>query len=287
MGKLIVAIVLHNSGNRCNELIAAIATYNSAAQTKYTLKQFPSQRYWQANDPVILLAGEAAKASVRHGEDGRLRSDKRLDCHLLSATLDLQTLPQATITLVLNRINNLAPEAGKEAIGFNGWTQQPWSPFLMEWAVQVFPCRHDAKADDDPQVILDNYGLEFNAIDLSLKPGQESNFVESANTYSGISILTPSAGLILQERLTTYLNEQLLPLYYSGNGIAENQQTEEYLSQNFGAIASWYRSQSEIVAKSEIEKAQDPIWVALYAYEQMQTLEFQAQAIGGFNDRRV
>jgi len=267
-----------------NELIAAIATYNSTAQTEYTLKQFPSQRYWQANDPVILLEGEAAKASVRHGEDGRLRSDKRLDCHLLSATLDLQTLPQATITLLQNQINNLAAEAGEEAIGFNRWTQQPWSPFLMEWAVQVFPCRHDANADYDPQVILDNYCLKSNAIDLSLKPRQESNFVESANTYTGISILTPSAGLILQERLTTYLNEQLLPLYYSGNGIAETQQTEEYLSQNFEAIASWYRSQSEIVAKSEIEKAQDPIWVALYAYEQMQTLEFQAQAIGGFND---
>ena len=274
----------HRLATAINELIAAIATYNSTAQTQYSLKQFPSQRYWQANDPVILLAGEAAKASVRHGQDGRLRSDKRLDCHLLSATLDLQTLPQATITLVQNQINNLAPEAGEEAIGFNRWTQQPWSPFLMEWAVQVFPCSHDANADYDPQVILDNYGLEFNAIDLTLKPGHDSNFVESANTYSGISILTPSAGLILQERLTAYLKEQLLPLYYSGNGIAEQQQTEDYLSQNFGAIADWYRSQSDIAAKSEIEKAQDPIWVALSAYEQMQTLECQAQAIAGFND---
>ncbi|MEH2005261.1 hypothetical protein [Nostoc sp.] len=267
-----------------NELIGAIATYNKTAQTQYTLKQFPSQRYWQANDPVILLAGDAAKASVRHGEDGRLRSDKRLDCHLLSATLDLRTLPESTLTLLQNQINNLAAKAGEEAIGFNRWTQQPWSPFLMEWAVQIFPCRHDSNADYDPQVILDNYSLESNAIDVTLKPGHESNFVDSANTYSGINILTPSAGLILQERLTIYLNEQLLPLYYSGNGIDEGQQTEDYLSQNFGAIASWYRTQSDIVAKSEIEKAQNSVWVALWAYGQMQSLDYQAQAIAGFND---
>lgn len=274
----------HTLATAINELIDAIKIYNSTAQTEYTLKQFPSQRYWQANDPVILLAGEAAKASVRHGQDGRLRSDKRLDCHLLSATLDLQTLPQATITLVQNQINHLAPEAGKEAIGFNRWTQQPWSPFLMEWEFQLFPCSHDPNEDYAPQVILDNYGLERNAIDLTLKLGHEKNFVESAHIYSGTSILTPSAGLILQERLTTYLNEQLLPRYYSDNGIAKEQQTEEYLSQNFGAIADSYRSQSHIANKPEKEKAQDPIWVALYAYEQMQTLECQAQAIAGFND---
>ncbi|MDF5728708.1 MAG: hypothetical protein PUP92_11950 [Rhizonema sp. PD38] len=267
-----------------NELIEAIATYNSTAQTQYTLKQFPCQRYWQANDPVILLAGDAAKASVRHGKDGRLRSDERLDCHLLNATLNLRTLPEATLTSIQNKINNLASQADEQAIAFYRWTQQPWSPFLMEWAVQVFPCRPNPNADYDPQVILDNYSLEFNAIDLSLKAGHESNFVESANTYSGMSILTPSAGLILQERLTTYLNEQLLPLYYSGNDIPEDRQTQDYLSQNFQAIASWYRSQSDIAAKSEIEKAQNPIWVALYAYEQMQSLDYQAQAIAGFND---
>ncbi|MFN6501275.1 MAG: hypothetical protein RMX65_030370 [Nostoc sp. DedQUE01] len=271
--------------NAINELIKAIATYNSTASTQYILKQFPSQRYWRANDPVILLAGEAASASLRHGRDGRLRNDKRLNCHLLSATLNLQTLPPETLTSIQNEIDNLASLASADEIGFNHWTQQPWSPCLMEWAVQMFPCRPgDPVADYNSEVILDNYSLEFNAIDLSLKPGNESNFAPSAQTYGGLSILTPAAGLILQKRLTIYLNEQLLPLYYSAHDIPEEQRTEDYLSQNFGGIASWYRSQPGIGDIPDLKKAQNPIWVVLWTYEQMQTLECQAQAIGGFND---
>ncbi|MCF2149764.1 hypothetical protein IQ276_025715 [Desmonostoc muscorum LEGE 12446] len=263
---------------KINELIGAIATYNRTAETQYTLKQVPAAHYWQANDPVLFLAGEAA-ASTGHK---RLQSGEFLQCHQWNATLDLQTLPEPTITSIQNQINNLAPQPGEEDIGFNHWRQQPWIPFLMQWAVQAFPCRPDhPNPNYNPEIILDNYQLERNAIDLTLKTGSESSFVKTANTYQGLSILTPAANFILEERLIGYLNEELLPQYYSANNIPEEQQTEDYLSENFQAIASWYRNS---IDKTEIQKAQDPIWVTLWAYEQMQTLEGQAQAIAGFND---
>jgi hypothetical protein len=37
-------------------------------------------RFWQPNDPVVLLAGQAFERSFRHGEDGRYRSDGKLLC---------------------------------------------------------------------------------------------------------------------------------------------------------------------------------------------------------------
>ncbi|GAX34522.1 hypothetical protein [Nodularia sp. NIES-3585] len=269
----------HQLATAINNLIEAIATHNSTAETQYTLKQVPAAHYWQANDPVVFLAGEAA-ASTGHK---RLQSGEFLQCHQSNADLDLQKLPESTITSIQNQINNLASQASAEDIGFNHWRQQPWIPFLMQWAVQAFPCRPgDPNANYNPEVILDNYQLERNAIDLTLKTGSENNFVQTANTYQGLSILTPAANLILEERLTGYLNEELLPQYYSANNIPEEQQTEDFLSENFQAIADWYRN--SITGKTEIEKAQDPIWVTLRAYEQMQTLEGQAQAIAGFND---
>lgn len=263
-----------------NDLIEAIAAHNSREETQYTLKQVPAAHYWQANDPVLFLAGEAA-ASTGHK---RLQSGEFLRCHQWkNADLNLQTLPQETITSIQSQINNLASQAGEEDIGFNHWKQQPWTPFLMQWAVQAFPCRPgDPNANYNPEIILDNYQLERNAIDLTLKTGHENSFVETANTYEGLSILTPAANFILEERLTGYLNEELLPRYYDDKSIPEEQQTEDFLSENFQAIANWYGNQ--ITGKKETEKAKDPIWVTLRAYEQMQTLEGQAQAIAGFND---
>lgn len=274
------AQLAHRLVTAINELLEAIATHNDTEQTQYTLKQVPSQPYWRANDPVVLLAGEAAKASVRHGRDGRLRSDGLLDCHFLSATLDLQTLPSETINILQTEIEKLKPQGEEESIGFHNWTQQPWHPFLIEWAVQVFPCRPNPEQDYDPQLILDNYSLEPNAIDLVLIPGKESNFVANSNTYQGLSILTPSAGIQLQQRVTTYLNEQLLPYYYQEN--PGEVPTENYLSENFQKVVDWYNTQ--IGELSELEKAKDPIFVTLWAYQTMQNLDCQAQAIGGFND---
>lgn len=268
-----------------NELIAAIATHNQACATQYALKQFPSQAYWRPNDPVLLLAGgETTRASVRHRSDGRLRSDRRLNCYLFKATLDLQTLPNDTISSLQSQIESCKPSVGEDSIGFSTWTQQPWHPILMEWAVQVFPCRPSSPAPYDETVILDNYSLERNAIDLTLNVGKESNFLSVSNTYAGFSILTPSAGVQLSQRVTTYLNEQLLPFYYQANSIPPGEQTEDYLSQNFDAIADWYNSREEIASLEPKEQVKDPVFVAVWAYREMHNLDCQAQAIGGFND---
>ncbi|MEQ9481299.1 hypothetical protein [Coleofasciculus sp. F4-SAH-05] len=268
-----------------NQLMAAIATHNQTHANQYILKQFPSQAYWRPNDPVLLLAGgETTKASVRHHSDGRLRRDNCLYCHLFDVSLDLETLPNATINSLQSQIKNCQPAEGEDSIDFKTWTQQPWNPILMQWAMQVFPSRPNSPAAYEETVILDNYRLERNAIDLTLKDGKESNFVPVSNTYQGLSILTPAAEMQLSERVITYLNEQLLPFYYQAHNIPPEQQTEDFLSENFDDIANWYKSRDDIASLDPKEQAQDPIFVALWAYPEIQDLDSQAQAMGGFND---
>ncbi|MFB2918632.1 hypothetical protein [Aerosakkonema funiforme] len=274
--------IAFNLINKLNQLLDAIATSNSSLESKYNLSQIPSQNYWRPNDPVILLAGEAAKSPTRFGQDGRLREDKLLQCQSLD--FNLTTIIE-NIQVLQELIEGLKPAAGEDSINFSTWKEQPWNPFAFHWSVFAYPCRNMVSGevqDYSPAQILDYYSLESNAIDLKLKSGAESNFVANANSYTGFSILTPSVALELTERLTSYLTQELLPDYYAANSIADDKQTSDYLSQNFQAVKTWYEEQNAL--PTETEQAQDPIFVALWAYGEMQSTECQAQVISGFND---
>ncbi|MBD2186373.1 hypothetical protein [Aerosakkonema funiforme] len=274
--------IAFNLVNKLEELSQAIATYNSSSDNKYTLTQIPSQNYWRPSDPVILLAGEAAQSPTRFGQDGRLREDNLLQCHPLD--FDLTTITE-NIDNLQGLIEGLKPEAGQDSINFSIWTQQPWNPFAFHWSVFAYPCRNMESGevqDYSPKQILDYYNLEPNAIDLKLKSGAESNFVPNANSYTGFSILTPSVALELTERLTSYLTQELLPDYYAANNIPAERQTPDYLSQNFEDVKNWYESQNTFA--NQTEQSQDPIFVALWAYGEMQSTDCQAQVISGFND---
>lgn len=270
--------------NKLNELSQALETHNADSTMQYKLSPFPSQSYWRGNDPVILLAGEATKSPLRFGQDGRLREDDLLECTPLE--FDITKIIE-NIDGLLGQIEALKPTDGEEKINFLTWSQQPWNPFAFHWSVMNYPCRNMVNGevqDYNPNQILDNYELQENAIDLKLKEGAESNFVPNGNSYQGFSILTPSVGIELSLRLNTYLTEKLLPSYYFYNNIPQEEQTSEYLDQHFQDIKDWYLSEQEDPLDTQEEQAKDPIFVALWAYEQMKTLDCQAQMLGGFND---
>ena len=278
--------IAYNLVNAIRDLGTAIANYTTTTNstTQYRLTQVPSQNYWRASDPFILLTGDAAKASNRFGQDGRLRDDDLLECYPIE--FDVTNITD-DIDGLLAQIDSLKPASDQESINFNTWNKQPWNPFAFQWYILNYPCRDmDGSGVQDYQAnqILDNYSLEPNAIDLQLKEGKESSFTESGNSYTGFSILSPSVGEELSERLTSYLTEQLLPTYYYQNSIPEDDQTPDYLSENFATVKTWYEGTEYVTGLTEAQKAQDTISVAFWAYEQMETLDCQAQTIGGFND---
>ena len=276
------AQVAFNLVKKLNELSQAITTYNENSATQYQLRTFPTQSYWRGNDPVILLAGESTKSPLRFGQDGRLHDDDLLEC--IPLDFDITEILNNHQDL-LNQINSLQPDESKESINFITWTQQPWNPFAFHWSVLNYPCRDIESStvqDYNSNQILDNYELQKNAIDLKLRDGKESSFISNGNTYSGFSILTPSAGTELILRLSTYLNEQLLPNYYSKNNISEKDQTSNYLDDNLDEITNWYQEENQLEIQEQ--QAADPTFIALWAYRKMKTLDCQAQMLGGFND---
>ncbi|MGK7916898.1 MAG: hypothetical protein AB4038_15365 [Prochloraceae cyanobacterium] len=278
--------IAFNLVNAISSLESAINNENPT--TQYRLIRVPSQNYWRASDPAILLTGEAAKASNRFGRDGRLREDDLLECYPVEFDLK-ETIPPDNIDDLLRQIDSLEPAPGEESINFITWNEQPWNPFAFHWYILNYPCRGTEGQGSQgyyPEQILDNYNLANNAIDLQLREGRESSFTETgkSDSYTGFSILTPSVGEELSRRSTRYLTEQLLPSYYSEQDIAEDLQTPDYLKDNFETVKEWYENTDYVQGLTESEKAQDTISVALWAYEQMETLDCQAQIIGGFND---
>ena len=76
-------------------LISAIDAANSTADVQYAVKQVPAPRFWQPNNPVVLMTGDAAKATSRHGQDGVL------DAYILAASGDLQKVALAVSSSLL------------------------------------------------------------------------------------------------------------------------------------------------------------------------------------------
>ncbi|MEG4144671.1 hypothetical protein [Microcoleus sp. Pol12B5] len=228
----------HELAGMINDLIGLIDSLNKQLQDKYNkldkeekektpypptywIERVSSPRYWQPKEPVVLMVGEAVKASKRHGQDGRLNKDGLLECRIikLDKTIpDLKTIED--FKPIFTEINNIASQQ-TEKIGFSIWNKQPWNPFLLEWLVELFPVANGSNKTSDNRnysddFLVQNYTLEANDVDLS--PKSKQSLVEDVrdnriktdsapNIYSGFSILTPYANSLLQERIKEYLEK--------------------------------------------------------------------------------
>ncbi|MCZ8065345.1 MAG: hypothetical protein O9287_05270 [Microcystis sp. LE17-20D] len=255
------------------------------APPPYTLKPIASSRYWQPTEPVILMAGEGVKPTIRHGQDGRLRDDGLLECEILQQEEDIFLNGFSSI---LGKIDQIENNKKGEHIGFSTWEEQPWHPFLLEWEVEVFPlqngCNHCIYNHQyDAEFITGNYTLKENEPELSLQYGKGA-VLKAANVYSGRSILTPHAGIKLKEKIEVYLKKQILSDYYEAKKITKEQQNDHYLSNNIQAIKEWYETTNDASLNTPENKAKDPIYTAIRAYQNLLSLNCLSQALGGFNE---
>jgi len=207
-----------------NALQATIDTYNQQLtdQNKplqYRLRQTAGPRYWQPNEPVVLLVGEAVEATYRHSQDGRLRDDGLLECQILE--IDLSQV--ANFQQITTKIDTLAPAENETHIGFSQMTSQPWHPILLEWEVELFPIKAGSNLDPargayapdfvtanyewHQQTTPDEHGHHLPGADLDIKL-DKVGVVQGANIYRGRSILTPHALKQLGEKLNDFLEQQ-------------------------------------------------------------------------------
>ncbi|MBI1298835.1 hypothetical protein GC175_28210 [bacterium] len=270
--------------NALNQLLLNIGDHNNepmvqAAAVTYVLQPTTRPRYWQPTEPVVLLTGNAVQPTTRHGQDGRLRSDNLLDCRLISDPA-LPGLIPANRTILLAAIDAQQPGPGEEHVAFSTWTEQPWHPFLLEWEVEIFPLSDGGNVQ--PQAtgysfdfLSRNYSLPLDSVDLDLRPGQP--VARGANLYRGMSILTPYAGMQMQEQMEQYLARQLLPAYCAEQNECNGAMNADYFSANAPAVIAWYQNRPDPEAA---------ILNVLEAYQALTDPQFfhLSQALSGFND---
>lgn len=244
----------------------------------FLLKITAGPRYWQPSDPVILMTGDAVKPTGNLLKNAHFWEEGSLDCQLLQESIVWTNFPKNYLTILKQTLDALFNEQPRRKIGFYDWKNQPWNPFLLEWAVQFFPLQ-SGQAGYSSKILENHYKLAVNAIDLSLKSTTGTNpFTNPVNQYNGASFLSASSRSFLEEDLVDYLSKHLLPDYYAALSIPSDQQTEDYFSKNFAAIKKWYKPRDPM--------ASDPIYTALRTYEQIRSPDFNclAQSLSGFND---
>ncbi|ATB44688.1 hypothetical protein [Corallococcus macrosporus] len=269
------------------QLATAINALRDAVQavsTDFELGVTPQPRYWQPNDPVVLMMGDTVRPTLRHGQDGRNHEDGQLECQLLTDIEDaaLQDLPRRSDLQQRVRaiLDGITPAQGEDRVGFTDWTRQPWNPFMLEWDVEFFPL---AAKDQrfEPDTLTRRYTLARDAVDLALDAGHEDDFTQGARPYRGFSLLSGHAGTQLQRWIAGYLVEQasqLPPPLDSGlRGLTVEQACDALDTQDLGAVLGRYTP----------TQAQDPIVTALKSYARLKDMPCLSQTLSGFNDALV
>lgn len=220
----------------------------------YRLKLAPGPRFWQPNEPVVLLSGAAAAPTDRHGRDGELRDDGLLVCHLLPNT-DLKNMVPSSFAAVTVRLEQMRTAAGADSFAFNVWRRNPWNPLLLEWEVEVFPVESQNNLRPlgegyAPDFVNGSYTLDEDAVDLVYRSGRGA-ITKAANVYVGSCILTPHAGLKFEQELERFFVEfvgpDVLARFYADCNVAPADRNETYLLRNFTQLFNWYLGGSDVL----------------------------------------
>ena len=174
-----------------------------AGGARFVLSPVPAPRYWQPAEPVVLLSGPAVRPLNRPGKGAPL------PCAILDLTVEaLLALP---LDQLAARLDAWYAATDADPPGLLRWIAQPWSPFLLQWEVEVLPVAAGGNLDPDsetysPDFLSSNFDLPANAPDLHLASGR-GGLTKAVNIYVGQSNLTPQARLQLAEQLDDYLND--------------------------------------------------------------------------------
>jgi hypothetical protein len=172
---------------------------NVFGQTKYVLDTHAGPRFWEPNEPVLLLSGSACKPSARHGFDGKENDDEKLGCFIkeVNYPLDEEGLEK------LANDNSLQKAYDNEMEPFLNWTEQPWNPITLEWELEIFPLARSEERYEE-STITKAFQQNDTMPDLKLK-SSEPEFITEGKVYSGSTLLSPHSKIKLLDAIDSYL----------------------------------------------------------------------------------
>ncbi|NIM12083.1 MAG: hypothetical protein GTO45_25275, partial [Candidatus Aminicenantes bacterium] len=276
---------------------------NVLGHKQYQLMQTSAPRFWQPNEPVVLLEGDAVKPSERHGFDGLL------ECQIMS--IDHDSITKDDLQRILNNIDKMKLTGNKEKIGFSTWKNQPWHPFMLEWLVEVLPVVNRSNLDPrywsyHPCFIRTNFSFDENQPDLSAK---WTCVIKAPAIYRGSTILTPHAKIKLIDAIENYLKKlktsdcyqfvedetkskeekRAKKLAYDKEFAKWFQEKPALQQSNAGDFKEWYRDKpvkdedTKFSSLTDEEQTTDAVYTAIRAYEILKDKNILSQSLGGFN----
>jgi hypothetical protein len=188
------------------------------ANESFQVQKIAGPRFWQPNEPVILLHGADVEPTNRH------RHQKPLQCQIedIEEARFIDWIKAGGLQTSIDAIFDAQKETPEtEVFGCRTVSSEPWHPFLLEWEVAVHPSGgekgnlHATRRAYSPDFITSNYRLAEHANELT--PQEEIDYTVSAASYQGRSLLTPHAKMALHEQIDHYLEQFILPSYYQAN----------------------------------------------------------------------
>jgi len=188
---------------------------------KLTLTSEKGPRFWQPNEPVILISGNVAKPSERYG------FDDELSCLLMKTEIepidisydnfDLNDDLPAFITKLVS-LKNLLSQIKNTALTYPGFKnkaqnsslyKRPWNPLFLEWKVGVIPLDDDSTTSEykiPEDLVTKSFMMASDQPDLLRKNDTKKGSDKDAiKVFTGTSILTPHAKESLMEVIEKYL----------------------------------------------------------------------------------
>jgi hypothetical protein len=280
---------------------------------KFEIANLPAEHFWQPREPVILLSGDVAVSTPRHGEDGDLA------CTLT----DLPDVPGTEA--FIKAVDKLKPAAQDSPFRLTQ-SDSPWHPIILEWDVLLHPLSAGRKAnpaidgalDYEPTFITGSFNLRENEPDVTLS--KSFSVLDRNNNYTGRCLMTPTASTQLETNLRTFLLKatledcrdraangetylnRLIAWYQIKHNVKPPSDDAEKgrwlkLQKPFvdpdkkdengnplllpvEGLCTWY---GEKPVKAENNPAQDPIYSAISALSKLKGMHVLSQALGGFN----
>lgn len=232
---------------------------------RWILDQVPAPRFYQPNDPVVLLSGDVAKPTDRHGEDGRRHPDGHLECQSLEGPdIDFAALradasesrreavDAALVGLdgVAHRLMNSLEQGMPSQVGFRRREARIWHPFMLEWQVQIAPVRTGGNIPSigrrfAPDFIRTNWSLDEKDCTFTEKESLTTR-TNSCSVLRGRGFFTSQARDLLRQRLEIYLARRLKD-YFADSEVVRDQQNLGYLRQNYAAVREWFVKEGAIL----------------------------------------
>lgn len=287
-------------------LVNALNEHNqSKGADRYVLKQVSASRYWQPKEPVVLVVDGAGSSLLEDNQAepaGCLVVKDMGDALTEGALKGIANTLKGMIDTALVQHPRVSPEQWKvtepaldieddPATIKEAAEQKPCHPLFLEWQVEFFPMAngnnvYPTNGDYAQEYITDNFELVEKEVELQKKSGQ--TIVPGAQIYSGRSILTPHAGIQLEQNVAKYIAGSDMIKDWNRDHPADqvdpsnDEEFKTWLSKQIDSVINWYSE--DACKRLNSTPKPDPMLTFLCAFKRMQNNVFFSQALSGFND---